>query len=293
MQTPVSNTATSGTVTTGTINPGIIYAGNTFQVAIEAMIPVNRQSGTNVGIIGQLHFYPRRHFPEHARPSDLRNNINQGGRCSAAESCASSLHRDRSPRYATGAHSRMPCSTTPAPTVGSTVAPPPKEVVLWFTEKLEPAFSTIEVQRRARRRRCRPAKPSVDRQPHAAARPAQIAAAGDLQGDLACSVGRYPPHAGEFHLPRRALSVQRARGHAIDDRPADPGARRPFRRNAARGGHDRFHWLVAEPAARKPGCCDAAPPADCVGVARARRCGDLGRGLAGSAGIRHLGHVDC
>ena len=32
------------------------------------------------------------------------------------------------------------------PAVGSTAATPPKEVVLWFTEKLEPAFSTIEVR---------------------------------------------------------------------------------------------------------------------------------------------------
>jgi len=33
-----------------------------------------------------------------------------------------------------------------APRVGSTVAQSPKEVVLWFTEKLEPAFSSIEVR---------------------------------------------------------------------------------------------------------------------------------------------------
>lgn len=33
-----------------------------------------------------------------------------------------------------------------SPAVGSSVAPSPKEVVLWFTEKLEPAFSTIEVR---------------------------------------------------------------------------------------------------------------------------------------------------
>jgi len=32
------------------------------------------------------------------------------------------------------------------PKVGNTVAQPPKEVVLWFTEKLEPAFSSIEVR---------------------------------------------------------------------------------------------------------------------------------------------------
>jgi hypothetical protein len=57
MQTPVSNTFTSGTITTGTINPGVLWVGNTFQFGIEALIPVNRQSGTNVGVIAQLHFY--------------------------------------------------------------------------------------------------------------------------------------------------------------------------------------------------------------------------------------------
>ena len=53
----MSNTFTSGTVTTGTINPGFIWVGNTFQIGIEALIPINRQSGTNVGVIAQLHFY--------------------------------------------------------------------------------------------------------------------------------------------------------------------------------------------------------------------------------------------
>ena len=57
MQTPVGNTFTSGTATTGTINPGVIWIGNTFQVGIEALIPINRQSGTNVGVIAQLHFF--------------------------------------------------------------------------------------------------------------------------------------------------------------------------------------------------------------------------------------------
>ena len=33
-----------------------------------------------------------------------------------------------------------------SPRVGSSVNPAPKEVVLWFTQKLEPAFSTIEVR---------------------------------------------------------------------------------------------------------------------------------------------------
>ena len=33
-----------------------------------------------------------------------------------------------------------------SPKVGSIVSPAPQEVVLWFTEKLEAAFSTIEVR---------------------------------------------------------------------------------------------------------------------------------------------------
>jgi hypothetical protein len=57
LQTPVANTLTSGTQTTGTINPGVIWVGNTFQIAVEALIPINRQSGSNVGVIGQLHLY--------------------------------------------------------------------------------------------------------------------------------------------------------------------------------------------------------------------------------------------
>jgi hypothetical protein len=57
LQTPVGNTLTSGTTTTGTINPGFIWVGNTFQVAVEALIPINRQSGTNIGAVAQLHFF--------------------------------------------------------------------------------------------------------------------------------------------------------------------------------------------------------------------------------------------
>src|SRR6266478_4370863 len=57
LQTPVANTLTSGTVTTGTINPGFIWVGNTFQIGVEALIPINRQSGSGVGVIAQLHLY--------------------------------------------------------------------------------------------------------------------------------------------------------------------------------------------------------------------------------------------
>lgn len=78
LQTPVSNTVSSGTVTTGTINPGIIYVGKTYQVAIEAMIPINRQSGTSVGIIGQLHFYLDDIFPHTLGRPIFANSINTG-----------------------------------------------------------------------------------------------------------------------------------------------------------------------------------------------------------------------
>lgn len=78
MQTPVSNTATSGTVTTGTINPGIIYTGNKYQIAIEAMIPVNRQSGSGIGVIGQLHFFLDDIFPNTLGRPIFANNVNSG-----------------------------------------------------------------------------------------------------------------------------------------------------------------------------------------------------------------------
>ena len=49
--------------TTGTINPGAIYVADKFQLAVEAIIPVNRASGDNVGVMGQLHFYLDDIFP--------------------------------------------------------------------------------------------------------------------------------------------------------------------------------------------------------------------------------------
>ena len=49
--------------TTGTINPGVIYVANKYQLSVEAMIPVNRASGDDVGVIGQLHLYLDDMFP--------------------------------------------------------------------------------------------------------------------------------------------------------------------------------------------------------------------------------------
>jgi hypothetical protein len=43
--------------TTGTINPGIIWSGQYCQIGAEAMIPINSRTGSNVGVLVQLHFY--------------------------------------------------------------------------------------------------------------------------------------------------------------------------------------------------------------------------------------------
>ncbi|MFX5714351.1 hypothetical protein ABTE40_21640, partial [Acinetobacter baumannii] len=53
-QTPVSNSFNTGIGTTGTINPGVIWVGRRFQVGVEALIPINRASGSNIGVMAQL-----------------------------------------------------------------------------------------------------------------------------------------------------------------------------------------------------------------------------------------------
>jgi hypothetical protein len=49
--------------TTGTVNPGLIYVADKFQLGAEAIIPINRASGDDVGVIGQMHFYLDDIFP--------------------------------------------------------------------------------------------------------------------------------------------------------------------------------------------------------------------------------------
>jgi hypothetical protein len=62
LETQVAN-FDGGERTTGTINPGVIYVANKYQLSVEAMIPVNRASGDDVGVIGQLHLYLDDMFP--------------------------------------------------------------------------------------------------------------------------------------------------------------------------------------------------------------------------------------
>jgi hypothetical protein len=49
--------------TTGTVNPGVIWAGRHFQLAAEALVPVNAASGRHVGAIVQVHMFLDDLFP--------------------------------------------------------------------------------------------------------------------------------------------------------------------------------------------------------------------------------------
>jgi len=63
----------SGLVT-GTINPGILWSGKSFQIGVEAIIPMNERTGNNVGVVAQLHFYLDDLLPSVFRPIFGREN---------------------------------------------------------------------------------------------------------------------------------------------------------------------------------------------------------------------------
>jgi hypothetical protein len=77
-QTPVSNNAGTGRITTGTVNPGVVWVGNYFQVAAEALVPINRASGTGIGGIVQLHLYLDDIFPRGIGAPIFGTAANQG-----------------------------------------------------------------------------------------------------------------------------------------------------------------------------------------------------------------------
>ena len=60
---PIAFTTPGERRTTGTIQPGVIYAAATYQVAVEALIPINAASGRHVGVIAELHFFLDDIFP--------------------------------------------------------------------------------------------------------------------------------------------------------------------------------------------------------------------------------------
>ncbi len=60
LSTPINR---GGGPTTGTIQPGIIWAGQSFQIGAELIVPINSASGHGVGGLVQLHFYLDDLFP--------------------------------------------------------------------------------------------------------------------------------------------------------------------------------------------------------------------------------------
>jgi hypothetical protein len=51
-------------ITTGTINPGILWETKAFQLGVEALIPINHESGSQVGFTVQLQIYIDDLFPK-------------------------------------------------------------------------------------------------------------------------------------------------------------------------------------------------------------------------------------
>ena len=49
--------------TTGTVNPGILWAGRYMQLGLEALVPINHQTGSRVGWLAQIHFFLDDLFP--------------------------------------------------------------------------------------------------------------------------------------------------------------------------------------------------------------------------------------
>jgi hypothetical protein len=52
-----------GGPTTGTVNRGILWAGRYMQLGLEAVVPINHQTGSRVGWIAQIHFFLDDIFP--------------------------------------------------------------------------------------------------------------------------------------------------------------------------------------------------------------------------------------
>jgi hypothetical protein len=63
LSSPVANNFGNSNATTGTVNPGVIWVGTYFQVGLEALVPVNAESGHGVGFLGQFHMYLDDMFP--------------------------------------------------------------------------------------------------------------------------------------------------------------------------------------------------------------------------------------
>jgi hypothetical protein len=48
----------------GMSDPGLLYISDKYQLGVEAVIPINRASGNDVGVIANLHLFLEDIFPE-------------------------------------------------------------------------------------------------------------------------------------------------------------------------------------------------------------------------------------
>jgi hypothetical protein len=58
---PATSPSTEGT--TWTVAPGLLYSADWYQIGVEALIPLNKRTGTNVGVIAQFHMFFDDLFP--------------------------------------------------------------------------------------------------------------------------------------------------------------------------------------------------------------------------------------
>ena len=61
---PLSNYLPGTNQTTGTIQPGVVYMAGSWQVAVEAIVPMNSASGRGTGVVGELHFFLDDIYPD-------------------------------------------------------------------------------------------------------------------------------------------------------------------------------------------------------------------------------------
>ena len=62
--TPVTNNLGNPSTTTGTINPGVLWEGRYCQIGAEAVIPMNRQTGPNIGVVFNVQIFIDDIFPK-------------------------------------------------------------------------------------------------------------------------------------------------------------------------------------------------------------------------------------
>jgi hypothetical protein len=62
--TPTANAGSGTWGTTGTLQPGFVYMSNKWQLAVEAVIPVNAASGHGAGVVASLDLFMDDIFPD-------------------------------------------------------------------------------------------------------------------------------------------------------------------------------------------------------------------------------------